>query len=208
MADRKEFSPGVIERTLLRSARVCPLCYWFDGDGSAKWDGQIAHLDRDHSNAEEANAVYLCARHHNSYDSRSSQFKQIAPAELRHWRDKVYNGVESGILPSAPNLPFPVVLLRHVPTTDQSFAIAQLANASEHSGHLVGLRLEAAGRAYEWSGERTIQPHEEIHRHKLNYAGPADKLEGVRYSITVADLDRRAQKTFQGTLTHGNPLKG
>jgi len=53
-------------------------------------DGQIAHLDHDRSNNKEDNLVYLCLRHHNMYDSKTSQSKGFTKGEMRHYREELF----------------------------------------------------------------------------------------------------------------------
>jgi len=90
--DRKTVPKDVVARVLIRSRRRCCLCAFWDKDCSQK-DGQIAHVDRDPSNAAEDNLVYLCFPHHNQYDAKQLQGKNISPKELRHARDELYRQV-------------------------------------------------------------------------------------------------------------------
>jgi hypothetical protein len=39
--------------------------------------GQIAHLDKDPSNAAEDNLAFMCLTHHALYDSKTSQHKKL-----------------------------------------------------------------------------------------------------------------------------------
>ncbi len=78
--------PKAVEAdVLIRSRRRCCLCFFWDGDDFTK-NGQIAHIDRDSSNASADNLVYLCLEHHNQYDSRQSQAKNVTEKEVRHAR--------------------------------------------------------------------------------------------------------------------------
>jgi len=57
------------------------LCWFWNADKSQK-DGQIAHIDHDHSNSAANNLVYLCLEHHNQYDARQYQSKGITEDEV------------------------------------------------------------------------------------------------------------------------------
>jgi len=82
---RKELPGPIRARILISSRRRCCLCWFWDGDDSRK-DGQIAHIDRDPSNASEDNLVYLCLPHHNQYDAEYRQSKKIMDEEVRNAR--------------------------------------------------------------------------------------------------------------------------
>jgi hypothetical protein len=79
---RRSFSPDVETQVLVASRRRCAFCVFLDADASEK-EGQIAHVDRDASNASPENAAFLCTKHHARYDSSSRQTKGHTPAELR-----------------------------------------------------------------------------------------------------------------------------
>jgi hypothetical protein len=78
---RKAIPKDVEARVLLDCRRRCALCYGLDGDHSHKrW--QIAHIDHDRSNNAEKNLAYLCFDHHDQYDSKTSQSKNLTDREL------------------------------------------------------------------------------------------------------------------------------
>jgi hypothetical protein len=83
---RRSFPPEVETQVLIVCRRRCCLCVFLDGDPSEK-EGQIAHVDRDPSNASPDNAAFLCTKHHARYDSRSRQTKGHTPLELRRYVD-------------------------------------------------------------------------------------------------------------------------
>lgn len=59
--------PLVFSESLLADCRrVCCLCYALQQDATWKY-GQLAHLDRDHENADADNLAYLCLAHHDEY---------------------------------------------------------------------------------------------------------------------------------------------
>jgi hypothetical protein len=64
------------------------------GDTEIK-PGQIAHLNRDASNNNLTNLAFLCLEHHDEYDSRTSQSKGFTEAELRSYRDQLYETLQT-----------------------------------------------------------------------------------------------------------------
>jgi hypothetical protein len=97
MARRKRTPRGTETEVLVRSRRRCCLCFGLEGDLGEK-EGQIAHLDRDPSNADMDNLAWMCFRHHDRYDSRTSQSKGLTVAEAKRYRDELYEVVkERGI---------------------------------------------------------------------------------------------------------------
>lgn len=79
---RKNISQSVQDKVLLSCRRRCALCFYLNGEASAKLQGQIAHIDRNSSNNREDNLAYLCLEHHDLYDSKTSQSKRLGPSEL------------------------------------------------------------------------------------------------------------------------------
>jgi len=86
---RRKTPGGTEAAVLLKSKRRCCLCYGLSGDDSQK-PGQLAHIDRDPSYGDESNLAFLCLKHHDQYDTRTSQSKGLTPDELRHHRDALY----------------------------------------------------------------------------------------------------------------------
>lgn len=82
-------SDAVAADILYRSRRRCCLCFFLDGDEGVQ-EGQLAHIDRNSSNSSEDNLVYLCARHHNLYDTRYSQAKSFSSSEVRRYKKELY----------------------------------------------------------------------------------------------------------------------
>lgn len=91
---RKQFPPSVETEVLVKCRRRCSLCYGLDGDTTEK-EGQLAHVDRDSSNASFENAAFLCTKHHARYDSQSKQSKGHTVGELRFYRDSLYEYMET-----------------------------------------------------------------------------------------------------------------
>lgn len=86
---RKRVQRDVEARVLIRCRRCCCLCAFWQKDFDQK-DGQIAHIDRKRSNANEDNLAYLCLPHHNQYDAKQRQGKNILPEEIRRARDELH----------------------------------------------------------------------------------------------------------------------
>lgn len=92
--NRKQFPKTIETEVLIKSKRRCALCYGLDGDTTEK-EGQLAHADRNSSNAALENAAFLCTEHHARYDSRSMQTKQLTADELKTYRRMLYEYFES-----------------------------------------------------------------------------------------------------------------
>ena len=74
--------PRVVQTSILmKSRRRCALCFFLEF-GTTVVRGQIAHIDRDRENNGEGNLAYLCLRHHDEYDSTTTQSKRFLPGEL------------------------------------------------------------------------------------------------------------------------------
>ena len=85
MGERKKIPDDVVAGVLEGSRRRCCICAALRDDISEK-KGQIAHLDRDPSNKDPDNLVFLCLEHHDQYDSRPSQSKGFTPEEVKRYR--------------------------------------------------------------------------------------------------------------------------
>jgi hypothetical protein len=85
---RKTISKKVESEIFLQCRRRCAICFGLNRDSSIK-KGQIAHLDKDNSNSEIENLVFLCLEHHDQYDSRTSQSKNLTLAEVRHYKKEL-----------------------------------------------------------------------------------------------------------------------
>jgi hypothetical protein len=78
---------------LFKSRRRCALCYGLKGLYRVK-KGQLAHIDKDRANSVAENLVFLCLEHHNDFDSRQSQAKGYTAAELKLYREQLYEFIE------------------------------------------------------------------------------------------------------------------
>jgi hypothetical protein len=82
--------PDDIKAEILRRCRrKCCRCFGLRGDLDVK-DGQIAHINRDRTNAEIGNLVYLCLDCHKNYDSRNNRVQSYMPQEIRIYQTRLY----------------------------------------------------------------------------------------------------------------------
>ncbi|MCP4548618.1 MAG: hypothetical protein GY835_19350 [bacterium] len=89
-ADARVDIPDPIKDELLRRCkRVCCMCFGLRGDTEIK-DGQLAHLDRNRTNAHIDNLAYLCLECHKIYDLKSNRVLAYTPGEVRFYRDQLY----------------------------------------------------------------------------------------------------------------------
>jgi DNA-binding transcriptional ArsR family regulator len=89
MKPRKKTNPETEAAVLTRSRRRCCICFGLHRDVEVK-AGQIAHLDGDRSNGSEDNLAFLCLVHHDEYDSRTSQSKNLTIDEVKAYRRELY----------------------------------------------------------------------------------------------------------------------
>ncbi|WP_238918036.1 HNH endonuclease [Clostridium sp. YIM B02555] len=78
---RKNVSAIIQRNTLINSRRRCAVCYGLFRDENVK-TGQIAHVDGDNTNNSPENLLFLCLTHHDLYDTKTSQSKNITQKEL------------------------------------------------------------------------------------------------------------------------------
>jgi hypothetical protein len=95
---RRSLPPEDEAKVLERCRRRCCVCFVLDRDASEK-KGQLAHLDKDRSNNTIDNFVYLCFHHHDTYDSTTSQSKNLTEHEARLHQAKLHQAVEQGEVP-------------------------------------------------------------------------------------------------------------
>jgi hypothetical protein len=88
-AKRKPVSPRNQVKVLVKSRRRCCVCFGLNRDDSIK-KGQIAHLDQDPKNSNERNLAFLCFMHHDEYDSRTSQSKNLTMGELTRYKSELH----------------------------------------------------------------------------------------------------------------------
>jgi hypothetical protein len=87
---RKKIPQVVQTKVFMMSRRRCCICFGLDRDDSQK-KGQIAHLDKNASNNNFDNLAYLCLDHHDEFDSQTSQSKGLTTAEVKNYRDELYD---------------------------------------------------------------------------------------------------------------------
>ena len=92
--ERKDFPDVVQVAVVTRCRRKCAMCFALDNDRDEK-RGQLAHIDRNHSNNTMENAAYLCLKHHDLYDTSYSQSKRYLPDELREYQRTLWASLES-----------------------------------------------------------------------------------------------------------------
>lgn len=92
--DRKKIVSSVELSLLTSCARRCCLCYGLRGDFGEK-DGQIAHLNGNRADGRLANLAWLCFEHHNQFDSRTSQSKNLTPREIAFYKASLNRVVEA-----------------------------------------------------------------------------------------------------------------
>jgi hypothetical protein len=95
MNTRTHIPEHIQHRVLDRSRRRCALCVHFNNEWGQK-EGQIAHLDRDASNFAEDNLAFLCLPHHDDYDTKRRQTKNLTIPEAKTARDRLYAFIEEG----------------------------------------------------------------------------------------------------------------
>lgn len=96
MASRASIPADVVAEVVVGSRRRCAVCFGLNGD-SAEKRGQVAHLDQDSSNSARANLVFLCLEHHDVYDSRTSQSKNLTVEEVRRYRGQLERFVQQSL---------------------------------------------------------------------------------------------------------------
>jgi hypothetical protein len=90
---RKAVQPTVLTDTLVSSRRRCAICFGLNRDTSLK-SGQVAHLDHDASNNDPPNLAFLCLEHHDIYDSKTRQSKNITKGEVMAFRAELLEALK------------------------------------------------------------------------------------------------------------------
>jgi len=57
--------------------------------------GQIAHIDRNPANSAVSNLVFLCLKHHDQYDTRTSQSKGWIEDEVMSYQEELHIAIET-----------------------------------------------------------------------------------------------------------------
>jgi len=81
------------KEVLVASQRRCCLCYYLDD----KREPRRGHTNRNRSRSQVDDLVWLCLDHHDQFDSRTSQSKNLMREEVRHYRDRLHRELGSGL---------------------------------------------------------------------------------------------------------------
>jgi hypothetical protein len=92
MNTRKPANKADETKVLTMSRRRCCICFALEANDTIQ-PGQLAHLNRDPSRSTPDSLVFLCLRHHDQYDTRTSQSKGLTEAEVRQYRDELYRAL-------------------------------------------------------------------------------------------------------------------
>lgn len=93
MPNRRRTAKTIEAQVLIQSGRRCCFCFGLNGDFAEK-RGQIAHLDKNPSNAQLDNLAFLCLEHHDLYDSRTSQSKGLTIEEAKYYRSSLHKSIQ------------------------------------------------------------------------------------------------------------------
>ncbi|MBI5414390.1 hypothetical protein HZA38_02650 [Candidatus Peregrinibacteria bacterium] len=94
---RKKIPKATESKILIDCKRRCCLCFGLEKDLGTK-KGQIAHIDKNNRNNDQKNLVFLCLNHHNEYDGKTSQSKNITENEIRDYRKSLCNLMKNNAL--------------------------------------------------------------------------------------------------------------
>lgn len=94
--NRPRLAKDLEASVLLQSRRRCCICYGLRRDAGVK-RGQIAHLDRSRENNRPDNLVFLCLEHHDEYDSRTSQSKNLTATEVKVFRAELQGSLAAAL---------------------------------------------------------------------------------------------------------------
>jgi hypothetical protein len=97
MSVRPKVPEKIETDVLVQSARRCCLCHFLVGN-SGVVKGQIAHLDGDPTNNAPDNLAFLCLDHHDTKDGKTSVSKNLTIAEVKTYRDRLYQQIREGLI--------------------------------------------------------------------------------------------------------------
>ncbi len=83
---------------LVKCRRRCCICFFVDNITDPQ-KGQIAHLNHNPKDNVYGNLVYLCLRHHDEYDSSTSQSKGFLESEVRHYQQELFHCLKTTNVP-------------------------------------------------------------------------------------------------------------
>ena len=90
---RKKIIADIEKELLINCRRRCCICYGLTRDNRVK-QGQISHLDHNPENDDIDNLAFLCLDHHDQYDSKTSQSKNLTILEVKSFRNELYQHIE------------------------------------------------------------------------------------------------------------------
>ncbi|EGQ8062094.1 hypothetical protein KB973_004707 [Vibrio parahaemolyticus] len=91
---RKKPSDPDVAQLLVATRRRCCLCYFLENDERRK-KVQIAHINQKRSDSDVSNLVPLCLDHHDEYDSKTRQSKNITVHELKMYKEMLIKKLSS-----------------------------------------------------------------------------------------------------------------
>lgn len=176
---------------LLKSNRRCALCVFLDGNDEVR-KGQIAHLNRDHSDSRFENLVWLCFEHHDDFDSTTSQSKNYTQIEVRDYRDRLYQKNANSQYSQAVAVALPEVLV----DLDVSVYAEALTRANALAKASISLEMSVCMVIYALSGGTTLIGKRDVKRaysaagYKCNPKGPDYKTVNRRLNAAAALYDK------------------
>jgi len=93
---RKRMPTEAETATLVESRRRCCICFSLQRKTEME-AGQIAHLDGNNSNHSPANLAFLCLKHHDEYDSSTSQSKGFKIQEVKTYKKELLDWLGSAL---------------------------------------------------------------------------------------------------------------
>ena len=110
---RKRMPTESETNALVESRRRCCLCFALERKTEMN-AGQIAHLDGNSSNHSPTNLAFLCLKHHDEYDSSTSQSQGFKIQEVKAYKQELLEWlgsapsqkVDYGILSLPPDDPY------------------------------------------------------------------------------------------------------
>lgn len=85
---RKRINTNIETELLIGCRRRCCICYGLYRDNRVK-QGQIAHIDHNPENNDIDNLAFFCLDHHDQYDSKTSQSKNLTIQEVKNFRNEL-----------------------------------------------------------------------------------------------------------------------
>ena len=91
--NRKKIPTEIQTQVLIQCRRRCCICYGLEKDYKIK-SGQIAHINHNKNDNRLDNLAFLCLPHHDQYDSKTSQSKNLTSNEVREFRKELQNEID------------------------------------------------------------------------------------------------------------------